>query len=480
MIILYLNQNQIKILFFKKSVFSHYEVNYFEKNHQTLLINGQKPEIDFLASAIKEGLDKVNKNQLDKEVYLILPQNFFIFLRTEVPLDIAPSAIYSFVWEKVKKQHQIESNQLISELFITENQQKKTVNFYGINLKNLENFQQIFNLLNLKLINIIPETLTYFKLFEKTLRSEKKENIFFVHYHQKEIFGYLFDNFGLIGDEKWFRQIDERDSIEKLIKEKKEFLEKNHQLKINRLILSGPASENIRQDTFTKNVGIWTNPLKKIIINFYQDYLKFLMVENKEALPILSLDACFGAFVFLKENPNFSFLRKRNFYGTKTPAIKKTFNIKKEWLIFFVSFILSFLFFIFISNIKIKTKLPSLFTKSILPAPTTTPLPSFTPTPTTAINKEKIRIKILNGSGIPGKASSVKDILKEKGYQEILTGNADSFEYEQTEISVKKEKTNLLAIIKEDLKKYVSSFKVTALSEEDPSDIIVIIGKDFK
>jgi hypothetical protein len=267
MIFLSLNQNQVKILLFKKTVFSHYEVDFFEKNHQTLLLNNNEVAIDLVASAIKEGLDSIKKSQGDKEVYLILPQNFFIFLRTEVPSDIAPSALYSFVWEKVNNQYHLEPNQIISELFITQNQQKKIVNFFAINLKNLETFQKIFNLLNLKLTNIVPETLTYFKLFEKTLRLEKKENIFFVHYQKETAFGYLFDNFGLLDGQKWFSQINDKDSIEKLIKGKKRTFRKRS-VKINRLILSGPASENIRQDTFTKNVGIWTNPLKKIITNF--------------------------------------------------------------------------------------------------------------------------------------------------------------------------------------------------------------------
>ena len=482
MIFLSLNQNQVKILFFKKTVFSHYEVDFFEKNHQTLLLNNNEVEIDLVASAIKEGLDTIKKSRGDKEVYLILPQNFFIFLRTEVPLDIAPSALYSFVWEKVNNQYHLEPNQIISELFITENQHKKIVNFFGINLNHLENFQKIFNLLNLKLTGIIPESLSYFKLFEKTLRLEKKENIFFVCYQKETAFGYFFDNFGLLNGEKWFSQVDEKNSIEKVIKEKKAALEKEG-LKINRLIISGPASENIRQDTFTKNVGIWTNPLKKIITNFYQDYLKLLMVENKEVLPILNLDVCFGAFVFFKENPNFSFFKKKNYYNNmiKKPRIKIPSTLKKEWLIFFISFILSLLFFVFLSNIKTKISLPSLTFKSIKPpTPTPTHLPSPTPTPTIVVNKEKIRIKVLNGSGIPGKAATVKDILKEKGYQEILTGNADNFDYKQTEIAVKKEKNNLVSIIKEDLKKYVSSFKVTALSEKEASDIIIIIGKDFK
>lgn len=480
MIFLLLNNYQVKLLVFKKNIFSHYEVDYFEKTHQTqLLSNGEIVNIDLLASAIKEGLNAAKKSRGDKEIFLILPQEFFIFLRTEVPVDIASSTIESFVFDKVKNQFHLENNQLLSELFVIQTPQKKVVNFFGFTIKNLENFKKIFLLLNLKLTDILPETLAYFKLFEKTLRKEKKENIFFAHYQQNKIFGYLYDNFGLINDKKWLAEIDEKNSIEKVIKEKKELLEKE-QIKINRLILSGPASENIRQDTFTKNVGIWTNPFKKIITNFYQDYLNLLMVENNEVLPILNLDVCFGAFVFSKENPNFSFFKRKNFYEVKPLNLKRSLTIKKEWLIFFLSFVLSLLFFVFLSNIKTKISLPSLIIKQTTTSPTPTSLPSPTPTPTIVVNKEKIRIKVLNGSGTSGKAAAVKDILKEKGYQEILTGNADSFNYEQTEIAVKKEKNSLVSIIKDDLQKYVSSFKVTTLSEEEASDIIIIIGKDFK
>jgi len=483
MIFLSIDQNQIKILFFKKTVFSQYEVNYFRKTHQTPLLNNNKIEINLLASAIKEGLDQVKKNHIDKEICLILPQDFFIFLRTDLPLDITPSAISSFVLEKVKKEYQINDQQIISEFFIKENSQKKIVNFFGFNLKHLESFQKIFDLLNLKLNTIIPETLTYLKLFEKTLRSEKQENIFFVHYQKENAYGYFFDNFGLIDDKKWRGQIDQKNSIEKLIKEKRENLEKK-QLKINRLIISGPMSENVRQDTFTKNVGIWTNPLKKIITNFYQDYLKILMVEKKETLPILDFDSCFGAFIFLKENPNFSFFKIKKIAFSKNNLNHRPnyfSNKGKELFVFFISFLLSFIFFIFLSNIKTKINLPSIAVK--IKTPTATPTqkpPSPTPTPTIVVEKEKIRIKVLNGSGTPGKAATVKEVLRKKGYQEILTGNADNFDYEKTEVLIKKEKNNLISLIKEDLKEYVASFKVNILDEKDASDIIIIIGKDFK
>ena len=71
-------------------------------------------------------------------------------------------------------------------------------------------------------------------------------------------------------------------------------------------------------------------------------------------------------------------------------------------------------------------------------------------------------------------------MLKEKGYQEILTGNANNFEYEQTELQVKKSKSTVAAVIKNDLKLNVSSFKETVLDEDEAADIVIIIGTDFK
>lgn len=64
MIFLLLNNYQVKLLVFKKNIFSHYEVDYFEKTHQTqLLSNGEIVNIDLLASAIKEGLNAAKKSR---------------------------------------------------------------------------------------------------------------------------------------------------------------------------------------------------------------------------------------------------------------------------------------------------------------------------------------------------------------------------------------------------------------------------------
>jgi len=481
MIFLYLNENQIKLLIFKKNIFSHYEIDYFKKDYETeLLKNGQIFNIDILASAIKEGLTFAKKSEGEKEIFLILPQNFFIFLRTEVPLNIAPSAIEGYVFEKLRDQFNIEDECLLSGMLSFQSEDKRIINFFGLNQKKFNDLQKVFSLLNLKLINILPETVAYFKLFDKTLKKNKNEIIFYVNYQNNFVFGYLYDNFGLLKIDKWIAEVNEKNKLDVLIKKEKDRLEKLN-LKPNRLILAGLASENIRQDTFTKAIGIWTNPLKKIIANFYQDYLKILIVDEKNVLPILSLDSCFGAFVFYKEMKNLSFFKKSNSYQLKNKMIKPLLFPKKDLIVFFVSFVSSILFFIILSIIKPKMTFNSLLIKPSKNIPTSTIIsPSLTPTPTIFINKETIRIKVLNGSGVSGKASAVKEILKEKGYQEILTGNADNFDYEKTELLVKKDKNYLISLIKEDLKNYVSSFKTQALAENEVSDIIIVIGKDFK
>jgi hypothetical protein len=152
---------------------------------------------------------------------------------------------------------------------------------------------------------------------------------------------------------------------------------------------------------------------------------------------------------------------------------------RKEILLFVSSFIISFLLFVLISKFNINLKLPDFLTKrnTISVTPTTTP-PS--PTPTPNFKKEDVKIKILNGSGVRGKATEIKEILRKKGYVEILTDNADNFDYKVTEIQVKKDKPQLGEMIKDDLKDYITSPKITVLDDKEASDLILIFAADFK
>ena len=104
-----------------------------------------------------------------------------------------------------------------------------------------------------------------------------------------------------------------------------------------------------------------------------------------------------------------------------------------------------------------------------------------TPTPTPAFTREELKIKILNGSGTKGKAGVVKDVLTEKKYLEIVTGNADNFDYKITEIQVKKTKKEAADYILEDLKDYTQQPTVSeTLDDKELPDVVIIVGQDFK
>lgn len=472
MIYLSIFEYKIKALSLKKTLLGQEEVSFFEKKYETkLLEKGQPVNDDLLASAIKETLTlgKIN----DKNVFLILPQEVFSFFRTDVPNDIAPSALKSFVNDKARSQLAFPTDDLVGDYFLKNNNQQKIVNFYGLNKDIYNQYQRIFSLIELNINNIIPETIAYYKLFEKTLRVEKKEIILYLHLEKNYCYGYLYDNFGLVDEQKFSFDIKEGEKIETIIKELINHLTEN-QKKPNRLIISGENSENIRQDTFTKEVGVWTNPLKRIIPNFYDQYLKLLIVDKNKSFPILNLDICFAGFIFNKEE-KFTLGKISTLTYKKKSFVLPKIVIKKEIIIFIFSFALSFSLFVILSQVKNNLLISK--KNNITPTPTLT-LPS--PTPTPSFKKEELKIEVLNGSGTPGKASEMKKILKEKGYQEILTGNADNFDYEKTEIKVKKDKYQALSMLKNDLKDYLSSINEGFLDEKETADVIITFGKDFK
>lgn len=481
MIYLYFDEHWVKILAFKKSFLNQAEISFFSKKYETNFLDGINIlNSDLLASAIKEGLNLAQPNKInEKNIYIVLPQNFFVFFRSVIPTDLAQTAIDFFIKDKAKSL-MIDIENLVFNYYIKDDGLQKLVLFYGIKKESLENLNQLANLLDLRIEGVIPETLAYFKLFEKTIRKEKKEIIFFASYEKDNLRGYVYDSLGLLKEESWQTTIEEKNQLQEKLKEKFNQLNKEG-IKINRLVLSGIASDDIRQDTFTKEVGVWTNPLKRIISNFYKDYLDKLILKQENNFSILTFDVCFGAFIFVQEEKFFLSVNKKTIKTTLSKEGREISLpvVKKEILIFIVSFIASFIFFILIS--KQELNFNKIFTKKEKITPTMIISSTTTPTPTPAFKKEDLKIKILNGSGIKGKAADLKNILKEMGYGEIITGNADNFDYKKTEINVKKDKIQARDMIKTDLKNYISSFKEGEITDKTESaDVIIIIGADFR
>lgn len=485
MLYLYLDTNRIKILHLKKTLLGQHEASFFQKKHEIdLLEKGKATNIDVLASAIKEGTTQLGVTS-EKQVFLILPQESFSFLRTEVPKDLNASALSAFIQDKVRTSFAAGERPFFFDSFVKETDKQKHVTVFAVEETVLTGFAEALRLLGLKVVGVLPESLAYFKLFEKTLRADKKENIFYVTFDKDSLLGYLYDSGGLVLNEGWRKTLTSDKKLEEILKAKvEEFKEKGK--KLNRVILSGEKSTGIRQDTFTKDIGVWTNPLKRIIPTFYQDYIKQLVVPKDTPFPLLAYDVCFGAFVFAQENKDFQILKKPfKAKGTRNFSFGGFPLFRREVLIFLVSAIVSFGAFLALSKTDFSNfKLPNIDipkSKQTVKAPVKDSEKKATPTSAPRINKEELKIKVLNGSGEAGKASDMKDALTEAGYQEIITGNAETFDFEQTVIQVKEDFEAAGDVLAEDLKDSVEDPKIETLEDEDEaSDVIIIVGTDFK
>lgn len=488
MLYLYLDKNQIKLLAAKKSLFTQYSIGTYEKKFQVdLLKNGKPSNMDVIASAIKEVVQHIATIK-DKQVFLILPQESFGFIRFDVPGNIAATAIDSFIKDKLKTEYPQETTGLYYDYFYAENEVQKTVNLFTIDMETASKLQEILRLLDMELVTLIPQSLAFYKLFEKTLRKGKVENILYAKYEKDQLDSMLYDSFGLLESKEEQHKLSSSKTAEQILKQKSTDLEKKNK-KINRLILSGSNSETVRQDTFTKDVGMWTNPLKRIIPQFYQEYLKLLITPESKPFSLLEYDMCFGAFIFSLENRNFAPMKKKymvNVFAresfqqqkvSSSPARRRV-GIPKEIFLFIASFVVSFGLFSLFSKTNLHISLPQIMKRA---EPTVVPtVPPPTPTPTPSVSRNELKIKILNGSGTAGKASEVKDILKDKDYQEIVTANADSFDFKQTEIAIKEAKMDAKIYVTEDLKDYVPNPKITTLKDTETADVVITIGQDFK
>jgi len=469
----------------KKSMLGQYETSFLTKKLQVpLLTKGIPTNPDVIASGIKEAISMLPENAAKgHEVTLVLPQESFIFLKTDKPADIADNVLSSYLKEKVRTEKTFDIESGHSNYLIRENEGIKKVSFYGMLNETVDSYEAPLKLIELSLVGIIPESLTYFKLFEKTLRSNKKENIWYVSYENDELRGYAYDSYGLIGDSRWTASLSTSKKIEKVLQKKAASYEEDG-TKLNRLILSGAQSESIRQDTFTKDVGVWTNPIKRIIPHFYSDYLKMLGGQDNKEIPILEYDMLLGAFIFTAENKSFSLMnaprsKKKSRFSAPSFSLP-SLNMKgsmKSVLFAIGAFLVTF-------GVLYGT---SKFDRKILilsPTPTTAPSPTPqppTPTPTPEVIRANFRVSVLNGSGIVGKASKVKDFLRTKEYEEVLTGNAQAFDYETTVIQTKEGDERLRDTVAQDIASEITGKpEFETLDADDAADIVIIVGTDFR
>lgn len=110
--------------------------------------------------------------------------------------------------------------------------------------------------------------------------------------------------------------------------------------------------------------------------------------------------------------------------------------------------------------------------------------PTVTPTSVPEVEEEidlsKYSVSVLNGSGVPGVAGDVSDILVEAGFSDPDKGNAESYDYGSTQISMKDSvPKSVFDTINQVLSDYYDLSSVPAeLDDESTYDIIIIVGAD--
>lgn len=127
---------------------------------------------------------------------------------------------------------------------------------------------------------------------------------------------------------------------------------------------------------------------------------------------------------------------------------------------------------LYFNLVKLPTSLPG------VASPTPTPLPTSTPAPTPEFDKSAVTVEVLNGTGTPGQAGSVKTSIEGLGFSDIETGNAEDSDNTTTTVtfSDKVPKTIQEEIINELEKTFE---KVTSSEDANAAtDIVITTGEE--
>ena len=154
-------------------------------------------------------------------------------------------------------------------------------------------------------------------------------------------------------------------------------------------------------------------------------------------------------------------------------------NAKWLWLLI-IFIIIAALVFAFLRGIGPFSKISPLANKEEV---SPTPVSFFSPSPSEAspaasnLNKAEPKIRVLNGSGTHGMASSFKDFLEKLGYKVASIGNADNYDYANTQLRFKEDFKKFKDILVSDLSnKYSVKVGSSDLSSTDSADIEIIVG----
>ena len=146
-----------------------------------------------------------------------------------------------------------------------------------------------------------------------------------------------------------------------------------------------------------------------------------------------------------------------------------------------VGFCVVFLILVLSLLLFLKNREPKTLTPAQPPIVQTLPkdIQRGTPTPTTStepVDVSALKVRVLNGSGIPGEAGRVKSILEKNGFADVEATNAATFDVPNTNIHVKTTVTK--AVVERIMKLLVGQTVTTEGKLDDTAliDVEIIVG----
>lgn len=122
----------------------------------------------------------------------------------------------------------------------------------------------------------------------------------------------------------------------------------------------------------------------------------------------------------------------------------------------------------------------SLSLPNFSPSPTPTLAPTSTPTPipeVVEVEKKDLKIQALNGTGIAGQASEVKDTLSEAGFTNVETGNGDNPEGATTITVYKNIPDDMTQEIEDALNSLFDNVIIQKDLKTHDYDLVILTGK---
>jgi len=433
-------------------------------------------DIDIWALYLKKLLEESGLPKTRKlDAHVILAERFFDFARLDIPLDVAPEIIDDYI---EKQLHTLFTNFSPTDShrhFLSTVRGKTTANVYVLTGQNKQTISTLLDFFDIHIRAFYPESLLLFETFNHTLNTTKRERVFFLEYEPQTSTGLYFDAYGLVENNV---QIINSTDIEKELKA----LNKSED-KPTRLILSGTKSLDIRQDSFTKTIGIWTNPLHRILtasplLPIAQQHLlnEGLVTYSREIVLLSHIEKNTSSLI--------NIILTQTVQKPKHVRMASGIRTKKILTITVllalsagVSFLVLRTALAHPMTLSMPTiKMPVLFSKNPTATPTLQPTTAPKASPTSSITAKNIPIILENGEGSPGLANTYKIRLEEKGYTITRLDNADNYGYAKSVI-----KANSKAVfdrVAKDLSSYLSDKpiyeKITA------STTTIILGADSK